>query len=146
MPDLISQQDRKARKAHTCSYCNGTIKKGEIYEHSKLAYEGEIYEWKSHKDCSMVANELWEFIDMTGDDFSESCRAFCDAFICPGCEKYNTEEYDGECGADNYYCPDKITEVLKKYELRQVKDTKGWLCTFKLFERKSKEDADGTKN
>lgn len=143
MPEIINQQDRKARKAHTCSYCNYTIEKGEPYDWTQLKYEGKMYEWKAHKDCSVVASELWEFIDpddgMTDDDFSTGCTDFCNAFICPNCEKYNTTDYDGECDNGETYCLDKIVGVLKKYSLERVDGKYGWKETFKLFEREPKE-------
>ena len=141
MPDILNQKERKARKPHYCSYCGEIIKKGETYDWCKLVQEGTMYEWKSHKDCSMVASELWEFIDpdegMTEYDFEEGCRAFCDTFICPGCRNY---QEDGECISDNYYCLDKIVKVLKKYELKRVKDEHGWTHSFELFERCEKEE------
>lgn len=62
MPDLLDRKIRVAKKEHSCSYCNGTIHKGEEYEWSKLKYENVIYEWKAHQDCVMVAQEIWNYV------------------------------------------------------------------------------------
>lgn len=139
MPELIYKKDRKARKQHKCSYCNAFIEKGEIYEHSVLKYAGEIYDWDSHKECVFIARELWEYIDpwdgMTEDDFQEGCQEFCQTFVCPDCPHYDKECH--ECLKDGYYCPDKIYEILQKYELVRKKEESGnhWVRVFKLQER-----------
>lgn len=139
MPELIYSKDRKARKKHSCSYCNGIIEKGEIYEHSVLKYAGEIYDWDAHKECKFISTELYEYIDpwdgMTEDDFQEGCRDFCLTFVCPDCPHYEKEYH--ECAKDGYFCIDKIYELLKKYELVRVKAKDGyhWTRIFKLKER-----------
>lgn len=139
MPELISSKDRKARKPHSCSYCNGIIEKGEIYNHSFLKCAGEIYDWDSHKECQFIAKELWEYIDpwdgMTEDDFQEGCQEFCHTFVCPDCPDYDKECH--ECLQDYQYCPDKIHEILQKYDLvrSKVKGEYSWVRIFKLQER-----------
>lgn len=136
MSEIINSVERKARKSHTCDYCNGTIAKGTVYKYEKLVDGSELYEWKSHLDCSMVASELWCYLDldggMTQEDFDEGCRDFCNTFICPNCNTI-TE--------DCYYCLDKIVAMLKKYELKRVinKEKNSWERVFKLFERKEKD-------
>lgn len=135
MPDIISQTERKARKQHTCDYCNGIIAKGEVYKYQKLVDGSELYEWKSHLDCSFVASELWHYMDcdegVTQEDFDDMCRDFCDTFICPICDTLTD---------DCYYCLDKIVAMLKKYELKRVRSEEKnvWERIFKLFERKER--------
>lgn len=117
MPEILDEKDRKARKEHSCDYCQEIIKKGETYEWASLKAD-ELYEWKNHKRCGFIARELWSFIDpndgMTESDFQEGCAEFCDVFICKGCS-----DRDEDC----YYCLDKIYEVLqrKKLELEHGK-------------------------
>ena len=111
MPEILDEKDRKARKEHSCNYCQEIIKKGETYEWASLKAD-ELYEWKNHKRCGFIARELWSFIDpsdgMTESDFQEGCAEFCHTFICKGCN-----DRDEDC----YYCLDKIYDVLQKYEL-----------------------------
>ena len=98
MPEILAERERKAAKCHTCSYCGEVIQKGEVYDWAKLEFDGRLYEWKSHKRCSLIASELWSYIDpdngMTAEDFDEGCTAFCRAFICPGCPSADKEAED----------------------------------------------------
>jgi hypothetical protein len=127
---------RKARKEHNCSYCNGKIQIGETYDFSKNISDGELYEWKSHKQCTAIAIEFWEWIDpddgMSSDDFSEGCRDFCSTFICPKCQ--NSEE-DGECKINEYFCVDKIFEILKTHDFVHIKKENGYTRTWELVEK-----------
>lgn len=83
MLEVISpQQLVKARKKHYCSYCDGEINIGDTYERSTLKYD-DLYVWKSHLQCTKIANELNMFEDcddgLTGDDFQEAIHEFyCD--------------------------------------------------------------------
>lgn len=127
MPQTLDKKDRLARKPHICSYCGGVIAKGETYEWAKLAYEGELYEWKNHKECGAIATTLRNYIDpdegMTEEDFREGCAAFCGEFICPDCK--DKEE-------DCYYCLDKIYDFLQKNDLKRITPqgdwTQKWVC------------------
>lgn len=64
----------KARKRHQCDYCGGMIEKGEVYDSQTNVYD-YLYTWKSHKECSEIANKLKMHDEcdegVTGDDFSE---------------------------------------------------------------------------
>ena len=64
-----------ARKNHFCSYCGTLIPKGEQYYFETNVYEGQIYNWKSHKDCSHLVDHLnmQDICDegVTADDFCE---------------------------------------------------------------------------
>lgn len=128
MPDLLDKKIRKARNPHICSYCNATIEKGEEYEWSKLAYEGEVYEWKSHISCKEIAVEIWDYVEpdegMTEEDFREGVTAVCETFICPGC----SEE---KCCKT--YCMDKVVEIFKKHTLKEVNDRKSPWKSWKMI-------------
>ena len=63
MPEILAERERKAGKCHTCSYCGGEILKGSVYDWAKLTFDGQMYEWKSHKECSRIASALWGLID-----------------------------------------------------------------------------------
>lgn len=71
----VNNKKPKARKDHICSFCTGTINKGEVYNSQTNTYEGEIYVWKSHIKCSEIAYSLRMFDDadegVTSEDFVE---------------------------------------------------------------------------
>lgn len=48
----------KARKEHRCNFCNYKIRVGETYEKATYAYDGRVYDWKTHNRCSKLANRL----------------------------------------------------------------------------------------
>lgn len=122
MPQVLDNHDRIARKQHTCSYCRGIIEKGKTYEWAKLAYEGELYEWKNHKECGFIAHQLWQYIGpdegMTEEDFQEGCASFCAEFICSDCK-----EKEEKC----YYCIDKIYEFLQKNDFKRITPPRDWM-------------------
>ena len=136
MPDLLASKDRVARKAHICSYCGDTIQKGETYEWAKLAFDGELYEWKNHKKCGFIAQEIWSFVDpdngMTDDDFIQGVVDVCRAFICPMCSDPAKE--DDSC----YVCLDKVYEFLKENELVRCRD--GFLNRWKAVPRRKETE------
>ncbi len=135
MCELLTQCERKARKRHKCDYCGAYIEPGEVYNYATLKYDG-IYDWKSHKECSYIVSELWNYMDpdggVTDEDFQNACGEFCDTFICPDCESCKDGEHDG-C----YYCLHKIYECLQKNELVRTTDDHGWTQSFKLREKKT---------
>lgn len=140
MPVMLKYETRKARKQHTCNYCGGLISPGEQYKYSAHIYDGEFFDWKEHMDCGFIASELWRYIDpdegMTQEDFQEGCSAFCFDFVCKNCDRYEPEE--NECKDDNYYCLDKIYDLLQTHRLSK-KSWYGW----ELKERERKDDGDG---
>lgn len=136
MPETLQRKERTARKPHICSYCGGLIENGEVYDWEKLACDGEIYEWKSHKKCSYIASELWSYIDpddgMTAEDFQDGCRDFCQEFICQGCEQYIEESE--RCSKNKLYCIDRVYDFLQTYELHKNRRY-GW---FEVRKRREK--------
>lgn len=129
-PEIIKACERTARKRHVCSYCGAWIEPGEKYEFATLKWEGEVYDWRTHKECDFVASELWSYIDpdegMTEEDFHNGCQNFCQCFICPDCDRFDKDE-EG-CLDDSIYCIHKIYEVLQKYMLVRSRDKYGYFC------------------
>lgn len=86
MVDVLDDKYRIARKEHKCSFCNGTIHKGEKYRWQKFVEDG-IYEWKSHLKCNFVANQLYNYSNcdydngMTSEIFKEIIKEFYYEFI-----------------------------------------------------------------
>lgn len=49
--ELYFEKWRKARKEHTCTWCQEKIEKGETYHFEKLMRDGEFWEKKLHGEC-----------------------------------------------------------------------------------------------
>jgi len=75
METLSQSKETKARIQHRCDFCNDRIVIGEKYIKSTHAYNGQVYDWKTHKYCSKLANRLKMYDDceegVTMDDFME---------------------------------------------------------------------------
>jgi hypothetical protein len=77
METLTQPTETKARKKHYCNFCSGEIMIGQTYLRSTHVYDGDIYNWKSHKYCSQLADRLnmydeCEFDEgLTSDGFME---------------------------------------------------------------------------
>ncbi len=116
---ILVDRERKARKAHHCDFCGELIEKGEVYDWSKNICDGTLYEWKSHKKCSFLCSELWSYADpdegMSQGLFLDSVRDFCQAFICPDCDKW--DKACQCCNADLEYCIDKAYDMLQTHTL-----------------------------
>lgn len=120
MPDILSQKERTARKRHACCLCGGYIEKGEKYNWQKLKYDGLIYEWKEHKECSHIASEIWEYVDpdegMTSEDFMEGAADVCQTFICPDCKDHAKEDRD--CRV----CLHKLYDLFQTHTLQRSRN------------------------
>lgn len=57
---LTTKSIKKARKKHTCSYCNRTIEVGESYRISNIKQDyDDLYQWKECSDCEIISKELF---------------------------------------------------------------------------------------
>lgn len=65
--EQISYKKVKARKEHRCDWCQGTIKKGELYENSTNVDDGDIWTWKNHLKCMALYHKL----HMGNNDWNE---------------------------------------------------------------------------
>ena len=114
MPELLSDSEPKANKTHKCDLCEMDIAKGEKYKRQQLKYEGDLYAFKMHKQCSEISSLLWNFIDpdegMTSEDFTDGCQRYCWEFVCPHCPQM--DEISEECKDDKGYCLDRILQRL----------------------------------
>jgi len=57
---LISSSKQKARKQHTCDWCELSIEAGMVYERS-VYVDNDIYTWKNHIHCSEISHKLKMF-------------------------------------------------------------------------------------
>lgn len=67
--ELLANNNVVARKDHVCNFCSGKIKKGEKYNIQTIKDNGEIYTWKAHLTCLMVARDADCDDGLTEDDF-----------------------------------------------------------------------------
>ena len=130
---------RKARKTHKCDWCGAVIEKGEQYEYQKFVFDGEMYDWKAHLACSLVASAIWDYVEpyegMTDDEFADGCQEVCQRFICPDCPKLN-KEFE-ECEDDETDCINKMDEFFQTHELYEDRSMrtyryKAWKCREKI--------------
>jgi hypothetical protein len=118
MPDVISSCTHKARKEHQCQLCNRKINAGEEYDRQVNKFDGTVYTFKSHKQCSEISSHLWNYIDpdegMTDEDFIEGVGSYCYNFVCPECTDKEEGEY-GDCKKDT------IEDCLSRIHDRLIK-------------------------
>ena len=75
--DLLSSMMVKARKEHSCDYCQRTIAKGEKYEYANWADEGYVWAWKTCRDCL----EVIDLYNITNDGDPMSYEDFVDIIV-----------------------------------------------------------------
>lgn len=67
-----------AIKEHRCNFCCQPIGTGVKYFKSTHSMDGEIYDWKTHQECSDIANKLqmYDHVDegVTTDYFIEAIK------------------------------------------------------------------------
>ena len=73
MMDIISNELRRARKAHKCNFCGGDIEKGQSYRDEVFSDSGRLWTWKSHIVCG---NFCAEHVEDNGDGIDQD--TFCD--------------------------------------------------------------------
>lgn len=82
METLTYPKETKARKEHGCNFCSFKISEGEVYIKSTHVYDGQVYDWKTHKHCAEIANRLKMYDDcdegLTQDDFMETIHCVHD--------------------------------------------------------------------
>ena len=121
--DVISSKIVKARKEHTCGYCNQSIHPGELYHRQFITNGADHYEWLSHMKCNFLANYLWYYIGpiegMTSEEFIEGCRQFKNQFVCEECTEYHN------CNRHET-CMDQIYAFGLRHSLKYTKFGAFW--------------------
>lgn len=96
-------ENRKARKDHSCDWCEGIIKKDELYDWQKITSDDYgIYEWKAHKHCVEVAS-YYDMFDDWEDGLSQ--LQFSDSI----CDIFNEKDF----GKDNLELSEVVIELYK---------------------------------
>lgn len=85
METLTYPTETKAIKEHSCNFCAEKITKGETYLKSTHKYDGEVYDWKTHKHCAELAERLKMYDDadegVTDDFFQETIHCVHDDLL-----------------------------------------------------------------
>lgn len=56
----IRSGNRKARKKHSCSYCQSDILAGETYHNQTNVFDGVVYDWKGCNHCKEIVEKMWK--------------------------------------------------------------------------------------
>lgn len=83
-PSVCTTTERKARKAHSCCECRGTIKPGDTYQHVKGIWEGKAGEYKTCEPCATLRGDV------------ESLTPYCDEWPAFGELGEECDNYGGE--------------------------------------------------
>lgn len=103
-----NSREHKARKEHTCIYCNKTIEVGESYSRESGLYEGEFNDYCLCLRCLWLINNY-----AREDDYLTDMRETLfenDLISCPSCGSYSLVEFDeienyqkAECECNHCY-------------------------------------------
>jgi hypothetical protein len=67
--DILREKTVKARKPHSCDWCNSEIKVGQEYK--KTVCKGDyIYDWKECNKCKKYVEEMYEELEPQDDGYS----------------------------------------------------------------------------
>lgn len=99
--EVLRNTTPTARKEHKCEFCGGMIAIGEKYERQTNNYDGQLYDWVCHCECSQVASFMLRMYDECDDNGLND-----DAFI----ENLNQYVYD------NHY-DEEIDDIAKDWQL-----------------------------
>ena len=93
MIEIISQKVKKAKKEHTCDWCQCKIDKGEEYQNTTLKFN-DLYIWKSHLHCTKIYQELkMDTYDGDGVD-SDTFMEFVYEFLYKNLNEEENDEID----------------------------------------------------
>lgn len=77
---VLKNSKPTARKEHKCMFCGGIIKVGEKYDRQTCVYEGSVYDWIAHCECSSLAHKLDMYDDcdegLNGEGFIENVNQY----------------------------------------------------------------------
>jgi len=69
----LSVTNPKARKDHSCVFCDLTIAKGEVHDRTDSIFDGEFQKCRAHLKCREITKdwEEWEFENSEPGEFRE---------------------------------------------------------------------------
>ena len=77
MSEIIRTQNPKARKEHRCSWCNSTIKVGQVYKRDTIICDGDIYDWLSCGKCQKYVDEMFQEVNLDEEVNDGDLELFC---------------------------------------------------------------------
>lgn len=104
-----------ARKEHKCMFCGGTIKVGKKYNRQTNVYDGAVYDFTAHEECTSVAHELNMYDDCDDNGLGE--EVFCetlDEYVYANHYDDNTDDIDVDWQLSHYEIAKKILEELSR--------------------------------
>jgi len=121
METLTYPKETKAIKEHSCDFCACRIPKGDTYIKSTHKYDGQVYDWKTHKHCAEIADRLkmYDHCDegVTQDDFMETIHCEHDDLmikLLPEKEQQNYSDIIQQLRRVNFR--DKLGYVIRYYK------------------------------
>lgn len=120
METISYQKEVKANKEHRCNFCCEKIRQGEIYVTSTHKQDGTVYDWKTHKHCSEIADRLKMYEDcdegLTDEGFQESIHSEYFDLMLSLFEKDDLKKYpDVVQQLRNVRFKDKLSYVIRHY-------------------------------
>ena len=110
--DILRDTHPIARKEHKCQFCGGIISIGEKYYRQTNVYDGRVYDWISHTECTQLSHalDMYNYCDEGLD--TESFRNNIDEYVYEN-------HYDKERGtiAEDWKLPypDLVKKVLEEF-------------------------------
>lgn len=120
METISYQKEVKANKEHRCNFCCEKIRQGETYVTSTHKQDGTVYDWKTHKHCSEIADRLKMYEDcdegLTDEGFQESIYSEYFDLMLALFEKEDLKKYpDVVQQLRNVRFKDKLSYVIRHY-------------------------------
>lgn len=70
MITVLRNSQPVARQDYVCEFCGCKIKKGDKYNKQTNVFDGEIYDFKTHVECSEVSIKLDMYNDLSDEGLS----------------------------------------------------------------------------
>lgn len=116
METISYNKETRANKVHTCNYCHAFIEKGSRYMDGVFKYEGNIYHWRTHKYCNLIADQLKMYDDCDEGVTDEDFREYIDIEYSKIMSEHFNEEYeDKDFKIPNFN--DRLMFVLKYHKI-----------------------------
>ncbi len=121
METISYQKEVKANKEHRCNFCCEKIKQGETYVTSTHKQDETVYDWKTHKHCSEIADRLKMYEDcdegLTDEGFQETIHSEYFDLLVTKFSKEDVAKYsDVIQQLRNVRFKDKLNYVIRHYD------------------------------
>lgn len=115
MPTLIDTKHPTARKEHICMFCGCKIQVGQRYERQTNVFEGQIYDFINHEECSKVASELdmYDGCDDCGLD-GETFREELDEYVHANHYDDEADDISEDWQLSHYEIAKKVLEEIEE--------------------------------